>query len=199
MHGRKDTGRKSIWGNLAERWGIKPKDPIDNISTWDRRWMDMALLVAEWSKDLSRKTGAVIVDDRNVVVSLGWNGFPRGVDDSVEERYQRPEKYPWTEHAERNAIFNAAANGHKTRGCTIYIPWFPCSECARAIIQAGIAEVVCIEPDWSDPTWAVDFEVAREMLAEANMQVRFMSEMAPPVAQGYPVAEDSVDEDEAGA
>ena len=80
--------------------------------SWDLRWMSVASLVATWSKDRSRKCGAVIVDSRNVLVSLGWNGFPRGVADSPDYRHERPEKYLWTEHAERNAIYNAAANGH---------------------------------------------------------------------------------------
>lgn len=133
--------------------------------------MDVARLVASWSKDRSRTCGAVIVDDRNVLVSIGWNGFPRGVNDDVDARHGRPAKYKWTEHAERNAIYNAAANGHSTRGCTIYLPWYPCADCARAIIQSGIARIVCTEPDWNDHIWAADFAVVREMLAEVGLEV----------------------------
>lgn len=142
--------------------------------SWDNRWMDMAKLVATWSKDRSRTCGAVIVDDRNVLVSIGWNGFPRGIDDDVDMRHERPAKYKWTEHAERNAIFNAAANGHPTKGCTMYLPWYPCADCARAIIQSGITEIVCIEPDWNDHVWAEDFSVVREMLEESEIGVRFI-------------------------
>jgi dCMP deaminase len=136
--------------------------------------MDMARLVATWSKDRSRTCGAVIVDDRNVVVALGWNGFPRGVDDDVDARHERPAKYLWTEHAERNAIYNAAACGHATRGCTMILPWYPCADCARAIIQAGLVCIVCIEPDWNDHIWAEAFAVTREMLTEAGVTVRFL-------------------------
>jgi dCMP deaminase len=118
--------------------------------SWDNRWMDMAKLVAGWSKDRSRSCGAVIVDSRNVLVSIGWNGFPRGINDDVDVRHERPAKYLWTEHAERNAIFNAAANGHPTKDCVMYLPWYPCADCARAIIQSGISEIICIEPDWDD-------------------------------------------------
>jgi dCMP deaminase len=152
--------------------------------SWDSRWMDMARLVASWSKDRSRKCGAVIVDSRNVLVSLGWNGFPRGVDDTVDARHERPAKYHWTEHAERNAIYNAAANGHPTKGCTIYLPWYPCADCARAIIQSGIVCAVCIEPDWSDPVWAAGFAVTREMFEQCGVHQHFIAGDAPVIDAG---------------
>ncbi len=148
--------------------------------TWDKRWMDLAQLVASWSKDKSRRTSAVIVDDRNVLVSIGWNGFPRGLDDDCTERHQRPAKYQWTEHAERNAIYNAAANGFKCLGCRMYLPWYPCADCARAIIQSGISEIICVEPDWNDPKWATDFETVNVMLDEAGINTRFASWMTAP-------------------
>lgn len=148
-------------------------------SNWDNRWMDLARLVSGWSKDRSRQVGAVIVDPRNVVVALGWNGFPRGIDDNIDCRHARPAKYLWTEHAERNAIYNAAASGASTRGCRIYLPWYPCADCARALIQAGIDEMIAVKPDWSDPTYANDFAVVREMLQEAGLQVRFLAGDAP--------------------
>lgn len=148
------------------------------MNSWDSRWIDMAALAATWSKDRSRTCGAVIVDNRNALVSIGWNGFPRGVNDDVEARHERPAKYKWTEHAERNAIYNAAANGHPTKGCTMYLPWYPCADCARAIIQSGITAVVCVEPDWSDPVWAADFEMVREMLAECGLESRFVGGIA---------------------
>ena len=141
--------------------------------SWDSRWMDMAKLVASWSKDRSRTCGAVIVDDRNVLVSIGWNGFPRGINDDIDSRHERPAKYKWTEHAERNAIYNAAANGHPTRGCTMFLPWYPCADCARAIIQSGISAIICTEPDWSDHIWAADFSVVKEMLEESEVSIRF--------------------------
>ncbi len=141
--------------------------------TWDTRWLELAALVSTWSKDRSTKVGAVIVDDRNVLVSIGWNGFPRGLDDDVDDRHERPAKYKWTEHAERNAIYNAAANGFALRGCTMYLPWYPCADCGRAIVQSGIARLVCNEPDWADDRWAADFAVVREMFAEVNLPVEF--------------------------
>ena len=134
----------------------------------------MARTVASWSKDRSRKVGAVIVDDRNAVVSLGWNGLPRGLDDDVEERHQRPGKYLWFEHAERNALYNAAANGNATLGCRMFQSMYPCANCARGIVQSGICEVITVEPDWTDPTFGEEFAVTKEMLKEAGVTVTFV-------------------------
>jgi dCMP deaminase len=144
--------------------------------SWDKRWIDLTKLVATWSKDRSRKCGAVIVDDRNVLVSIGWNGFPRGINDDVDSRHERPLKYKITEHSERNAIYNAAANGHPTRGCKMYISWYPCADCIRAIIQSGIVEIICIEPDWNDHIWAEDFKIVKEMCEESGLICRFLEE-----------------------
>lgn len=147
--------------------------------TWDERWLGMARLVGSWSKDRSRCVGCVIVNDRNVVVSLGWNGFPRAIDDEVESRHQRPEKYLWSEHAERNALFNAAASGNSTLNCRIYQSMYPCAHCARGIVQAGICEVVTVEPNWMDETYGDEFEVTRQMLKEASVRVRFVDGQTP--------------------
>ena len=89
---------------------------------------------------------------------------------SVESRHDRPAKYKWTEHAERNAIYSVARNGGtKLRGCKIYVPWFPCVDCARAIIQSGISAVYAYEPDFNDPRWGADFKIAVEMFEEAGV------------------------------
>jgi dCMP deaminase len=151
--------------------------------SWDNRWMDLAGFVAHFSKDRSRKTSAVIVNDRQDLIGIGWNGFPRGLNDDVPCRHERPAKYQWTEHAERNAIYNCAAHGTATRGCRIYMPWYPCADCARAIIQAGIVEIIAVEPDWDDPKFGSDFKMVREMLGEARIPVRFMTDRQAPVQQ----------------
>lgn len=147
---------------------------------WDQRWMDLARHLTGWSPDRSRKTSAVIVDRAdNILVSIGVNQFTPGVEESDESRHQRPEKYKWTEHAERNALFDAAAKGVSVRGCHIYLPWYPCAECARGISRAKIAEVVAIEPDWNDPTYAAEFRIARTILEKGEVKVRFMAGEAP--------------------
>jgi dCMP deaminase len=93
----------------------------------------------------------------------------------VEERHNRPEKYLWTEHAERNAIYNAVRRGVPLLGSTIYTTLFPCCECARAIVQSGIAYVVSVEPDWTDDhrKATTRFDVSRQIFEEAGVDVRF--------------------------
>lgn len=148
--------------------------------SWDKRWMDLACLISTWSKDRSRQVAAVVVDDRNVLLSVGWNGFPRGVNDDIENRHKRPDKYKWTEHAERNAIYNAASKGISLLGSKIYLPWYPCSDCARAIIQSGITSVVCVEPDWNDPIFEKDFNITEIMFQECSIDVVFNHGLLPP-------------------
>lgn len=114
---------------------------------WDQYFIELAKTVATKSKDPSTWVGAVIVGPNLEIRSTGFNGFPRGVFDNVlahPERYARPAKYQYTEHAERNAIYNAARMGTPLDGCTLYLNYAPqlCTDCVRAVIQSGIAEVV---------------------------------------------------------
>jgi len=143
------------------------------MENWDIRFMELARQIGQWSKDRSRRVGCVIVGPKNEIRATGFNGFPRGVDDSVEARHERPAKYRWTEHAERNAIFNATRIGTPLEGCRIYVPWYPCMPCARAIVQVGISELICVEPDLSDPQWAADFAEVPDLLREGGVNVRF--------------------------
>ena len=145
---------------------------------WDSRWMALAQLVATWSKDRGRKVGAVIVGSDNEVRSTGFNGIPRGVNDNVEERHdaETGEKYLWVSHAERNAIYNAALLGVSTKNCTIYVPWYPCIECAKAIVQAGIAKIVCFEPDLADSNWGRDFEKSLIILGEGDVVTKLVEQ-----------------------
>src|SRR5882724_1578597 len=111
-----------------------PSSPV--LTEWDRRFLDLARHVGQWSKDQSRQVGCVIVGPSREIRAIGYNGFPRGADDSPDSlRNTRPNKYLWTEHAERNAIYQAARIGITVSGCTMYLPWFPCMDCARAIVQ----------------------------------------------------------------
>jgi dCMP deaminase len=136
---------------------------------WDKRMMQVAKLAASWSKDRSVGVGCVIASPDHAMLSSGFNGFPRGVNDNVEERHQRPAKYKFTEHAERNAIYNAARHGIKLEGATIYLPWYPCADCARAIVQSGIKTMVATAPNLEDPRWGEDFKASVTILAEGNV------------------------------
>jgi len=120
--------------------------------------------------------GAIVTSSDNVLVSTGWNDFPRGVNDDLPERRERPLKYFWTEHAERNAIYNAGRSGVSLVGCWMYIRWFPCCDCARAIIQSGIIRVYCSEPDWGTPKWGEQFGESLQMMIEASVEIVFLEE-----------------------
>lgn len=144
---------------------------MNKQTKWDLRYMQLACKVAEWSEDANTKIGAVIVSDRNRIVSLGYNGLPQGVA-VTEKRLERPEKYKWFEHAERNAIYNAAQNGVQLVGSTMYITSPPCTDCARAIIQSGIKRVVMGVPASTDPnssTKAASIEDSLTMFNEAGV------------------------------
>lgn len=144
---------------------------------WDIFFLkQVAVTYASKSKDRSTQVGAVITSgDDHAVLSTGWNGFPRGVNDDVEERHLRPDKYIWTEHAERNGIYNAARRGIPLLGSTLYSTLMPCCDCARAAIQSGIVRVVTNEPDWSDQhrNDASKHHQSLEMFREAGVEVVF--------------------------
>ena len=109
---------------------------------WDRRFIDLALHISGWSKDPSTKVGCVVVGEDREIRSTGFNGFPRGIDDSMERLEDRELKYPLICHAEENAIMHAARIGISLKDCTAYVTWPPCTRCARSLIQAGVVEVV---------------------------------------------------------
>ena len=112
------------------------------VPTWDEYFLEICRTVSRRSKDPNTKLGAVVVGPAHEIRATGYNSLVRGIRDDVPERLVRPEKYLWMEHAERNAIYNAARHGVQMQGCTLYVELLPCMDCARAIVQAGIKEVV---------------------------------------------------------
>lgn len=138
---------------------------------WDEYFMGIAQLSALRSKDPSTQVGACIVDDQHKVVSIGYNGMPRGIDE---------EKIPWGHgegleskylyvcHAEFNAILNTRDGAH-LNGCSLYVTLFPCNECAKAIIQVGIKEVVYLSDKYADGTI---FQASRRLLEMAGVKTR---------------------------
>ena len=111
---------------------------------WTNYFLNIAEQVKLKSKDESTQIGAVVVGLDNEVLSTGYNSFPRGLDDTKQERQERPEKYFWFEHAERNAIYNAARIGVSLKNSTIYLTsGLPCTDCARGIVNSGVKVVWC--------------------------------------------------------
>lgn len=190
------------------------------MNSWDTYFIEMAMFVATKSKDDSTKVGCVIVSEDHTVLSMGYNGFPRGVRETLEEHcetcngfgqmdmlgnlavgkthacftcngrgkvsggevdperwHKRPEKYQWVEHAERNAVYNAAREGVKLKGAKAYLNWepVPCSDCTRALIQAGIREIIGPNIPFggagAGKHYHVD-EISKQMLKESGVKIR---------------------------
>tara|TARA_Y100000768_G_scaffold388901_1_gene388509 strand:- start:7194 stop:7655 length:462 start_codon:yes stop_codon:yes gene_type:complete len=139
---------------------------------WDRRFIDLALHISGWSKDPSTKVGCVVVGEDREIRSTGFNGFPRGIDDSMERLEDRELKYPLICHAEENAIMHAARIGISLKDCTAYVTWPPCTRCARSLIQAGVVEVVYPGDIEIPDRWIEDFERSNSMMKEAGVITR---------------------------
>jgi dCMP deaminase len=127
------------------------------------------------SKDNNTKIGVVLVGKNNEIVSTGYNSFPRGINDDVAERQEKPEKYFWFEHAERNCIYNAARIGVSTLGTTMYMTCgISCADCARAIISAGVEKIVLRSGKGAmSPKWQESAERSNQMFKEAGIIVEF--------------------------
>lgn len=150
------------------------------MADWNARWMEVVRTVMSWSSDRSTKCGCVIVNEDNHQVAVGYNGLPRDIK-YTEERQERPEKYYWFEHAERNAIYNAARAGHKLDGCIAYISGPPCHDCARGLIQAGISRIKI--PKYhnfldkeKDERWRESCDRAMRMLKEAGVDFQILED-----------------------
>jgi dCMP deaminase len=139
---------------------------------WDRRFLDLASHISGWSKDPSTKVGCVVVGEDREIRSTGFNGFPRGIDDSMERLEDRELKYPLICHAEENAIMHAARIGISLKDCTAYVTWPPCTRCARSLIQAGVVEVVYPGDIEIPERWIEDFERSSSMMKEAGVITR---------------------------
>jgi len=139
-----------------------------NLSNWDKRFLELAELVSSWSKDPSTKVGAVIIDDKNIIVSVGFNGFPKGIKDN-ERLQNRDSKYQIIIHAENNALMFAK---RPLDNCILYTyPFIPCPRCAGMIIQSGIKRVVSYKNTTDRMRWELDFSVSRKLFREANIEL----------------------------
>lgn len=141
---------------------------LDYIS-WDEYFMGVALLAAKRSKDPNTQVGACIVDQNNVILTTGYNGFPQGCSDDEFPWNREGEvtKYPFVVHAELNAILNAS--GKSLRGSKLYVDLFPCNECAKAIIQSGVSEIVYLSDKYADTP---GIKASKMMLTAAGVKLR---------------------------
>lgn len=140
-----------------------------SYKNWDHRFLDLAKFISDWSKDPSTKVGAVICDENNRVISVGYNGFPKNVEDD-ERLYNREMKYQIIVHGEINAILFA---NKSVKGCTLYTyPFQPCSRCASLIIQSGISRVVTLKNKCD--RWKDDFNLSSNLFKESNINLEFL-------------------------
>ena len=151
-------------------------EPKNNTILRDREMIIASYALAEkFATDPSTQNGAIIANYRGHLVK-GANHFPKGVAEN-EGRWERPLKYSYVEHAERNAIYEAARLGVSTEDATMYTPWLPCVECSRAIIQAGIKTLVTHKTSThnnSNPKWHESQKLATDMLEEAGVEMRYV-------------------------
>jgi len=139
------------------------KHPIDG-----HIWLT-AQNVAQWSNTKGDKVGSVLVTTSDVAF-IDRCEFPEGVL-RLDNRYEKPNRFIWLDHAERRVIYSAARYGVATEGATIYTTWFPCVECAKAISQAGIKKVMGVEPEWENKRW--NFLEAKQILQESGVEIEF--------------------------
>lgn len=159
-----------------------PAGDLARQAKWDQRWLGIAQSIAKFSKDPSTQVGAVLTRD-NRVVSTGFNGFPRHVNDVDAFLQDRSEKYQRIVHAECNCILNAKCD---LEGTTLYVTHPPCNQCSLLVIQAGVVEVVHFVQDFAH--WGQATLLGRELLGEAGIAIRDYERTsdAVPGGQGPP-------------
>lgn len=166
---------KEIWSEAAEReiqcslnqWTVSQINPKIREEKWDRRFLGLAKYISSFSLDPSTKVGAVIVDDDNRIISVGYNGLPKGICDSEERLNNREWKLSTIIHGEINALNFAERS---VKGCTLFtFPFMPCSRCSSIIIQRGIKRVVA--PFNDNERWRDSFKITSELFEEARVEL----------------------------
>lgn len=138
--------------------------------------MELAKTAASWSKDPSTRVGAVAIGDKGQVLSTGYNGFPRGIEDTEDRLNTRELKYQFMVHAEMNCVYNATYNGVSLDKATLYIYGLPCcSQCALGIIQVGVKRVIMNDPHNHNPRWKDSWELTKELFEEAKVKWEFIN------------------------
>jgi dCMP deaminase len=144
---------------------------------WNKRYLSLAKEISTWSKDPSRKIGAVAVGDKGQVLAQGYNGFPRNIRHSPERLNDRTTKYKFVVHAEMNLIYNATYNGVSLDGSTVYVTGLPvCSECAKGLIQVGVKQVIMPSQVDTPEVWTESFKFTQELFSEAGVAWQFIDD-----------------------
>jgi dCMP deaminase len=141
-----------------------------------KKFFELSKFQAElFSKDKSTKVCALFINPESLhVLSMGFNGMPRNIDETIEKRWERPQKYKYVVHAEANGIYNACRSGVSLKDSICIVNFFPCSNCAKALIQVGIKEIISNYPDFKHPNYGDDFKYSLEMFNEAKIQITYL-------------------------
>lgn len=140
------------------------------LTEWGNRYLSLAKEISTWSKDPSRKIGAVAVGEKGQILAQGYNGFPRGILDSADRYNDRSVKYKYVVHAEMNVIYNATFNGVSLDGARLFVYGLPvCSECAKGIIQVGIQSVTVFTEEPVPDIWNDSWITTQAMFKEAKV------------------------------
>ena len=158
---------------------LEPEPELEPKLSRDKaiKYFKLARSVADLlSEDPSRKVGTVILCPRTLrILSVGYNGFPDGVDASIGDRWTKPMKYDFCVHAEINGVCNAARSGTALDGSIAVVTLHPCCGCCQAFIQAGVKLVVTLAPDLDDPTWGQQFRTSGAMMREAGIRTMLLA------------------------
>ena len=147
----------------------------DSISSaWDRKFLALAQHISTWSKDPSKKIGAVAVGRNRNILATGYNGFPKGIMDTEERLNDRETKYELVVHAEMNCIYNAVENGVSLKGAHLYVYGLPiCHECAKGVVQVGIGRVIVEDTVCTIKRWSDSFDKSKRIFHEGNVVVNY--------------------------
>ena len=142
------------------------------------QYFKLAVQVANiFSKDPSTKVGTILLKPgSHQVLSLGYNGMPRGINEKDIFKWERPLKYKYVEHSERNAIYNASRHGTPLEGCIAIVTMFPCSDCTRALIQSGVKTIISYYDQSKKERWGEEWKISNDMLKEANIDIMILND-----------------------
>ena len=143
-------------------------------SAWDRKFLELAKHISTWSKDPSKKIGAVAVGANRNILATGYNGFPKGIQDTEERLNDRETKYELVVHAEMNCIYNAVENGVSLKDSHLYVYGLPiCHECAKGVVQVGIGRVIIEDRLCAEQRWSDSFAKSKRIFNEGNVVVNY--------------------------
>lgn len=139
-----------------------------------KNYSQLTYAISQFSKDPDKKVGSIFLHPKTFqILSTGYNGFPRKVNET-SKRWKKPEKYKWVVHSEQNGIYNATLNGVKLKNSILFTTKFPCNDCAKGLIQAGIKQIYTYKPDLKHKTWGESMKISLEMFKESNIIIHYL-------------------------